>query len=123
MDDLSVVEASFDDCLENLRVVLVKCEETILVLNWEKSYFKVREGIVLRHIIFTRGIEVDREKIEIIEKLPPTTSVKSIHIFLGHVGFYRRFIKDFSKIAKPLIFLCKGCPSNLMSNAIKLFVP
>ena len=59
-------------------------------------------GIVLGHRISARGIEVDKEKIEIIEKLPPPTSVKGIHNFLGHTGFYRRFIMDFSKIPKPL---------------------
>ena len=49
-----------------------------------------------------RGIEVDRAKIKVIDKLPPPKCVKDIRSFLGHAGFYRRFIKDFSKIAKPL---------------------
>ena len=62
----------------------------------------VQECIVLRHRISARGIEVDRAKIVAIEKLPPPSSVKGIRSFLGHVGFYRRFIKDFSQIAKPL---------------------
>ena len=62
----------------------------------------VKEGIVLGHRISKRGIEVDRAKVETIEKLLPLFSVKGIRSFLGHVGFYRRFIKDFSKIAKPL---------------------
>ena len=102
MDDFSVMGSSFDDCLENLRVVLRRCEETNIVLNWEKCHFMVREGIVLGHKISARGIEVDIAKVEVIEKLPPPTSVKGIRSFLGHAGFYRRFIKDFSKIAKPL---------------------
>ena len=96
MDDFLVLGSSFDDCLENLRAVLVRCEETNLVLNWEKCHFMVQEGIVLGHWISVRGIEVDRGKIEAIEKLPPPSSVKGIRSFLGHVGFYRRFIKDFS---------------------------
>ena len=102
MDDFSVVGLSFDDCLENLRAVLRRCEETNLALNLEKCHFMVREGIVLGHKISTRGIEVDIAKVELIEKLPPPTSVKGIRSFLGHAGFYRRFIKAFSKIAKPL---------------------
>ena len=102
MDDFSVLGSSFDDCLENLRAVLVRCEETNLVLNWEKCHFMVQESIVLGHRISTRGIEVDRAKIEAIEKLPPPSSVKGIRSFLGHAGFYRRFIKDFSRISKPL---------------------
>ena len=62
----------------------------------------VEEGIVLGHKISNAGIEVDRAKTEIIEKLPPPTTVKGIRGFLGHASFYRYFIKDFSLIAKPL---------------------
>src|SRR6187397_142294 len=62
----------------------------------------VEEGIVLGHKISHKGIEVDKAKIEVIKKLPPPVNVKGMRSFLGHVGFYRRFIKDFSLIAKPL---------------------
>jgi hypothetical protein len=62
----------------------------------------VQEGIVLGHIVSKRGIEVDHAKVELIENLPPPTSVKQIRSFLGHASFYRRFIKDFSKISRPL---------------------
>ena len=102
MDDFSVFGTSFDICLINLNKVLQRCEETNLVLNWEKCHFMVREGIVLGHKISPNGIEVDRAKVEIIEKLPPPNSIRAIRSFLGHAGFYRRFIKDFSKISKPL---------------------
>ena len=80
----------------------MRCEETNLVLSWEKCHFMVQEGIVLGHKISTRVIEVDIAKVEVIEKLPPPTSMKGIRSFLGHAGFYRRLIKDFSKVAKPL---------------------
>ena len=90
MDDFSVLGNSFDNYLENLRSVLVRCEETNLVLNWEKCHFIVQGGIVLGQRISARGIKVDREKIEAIEKLPPPSSVKGIRSFLGHVGFFRR---------------------------------
>ena len=62
----------------------------------------VREGIVLGHKISSNGIEVDKAKVEIIEKLPPPNFIRAIKIFLCYAGFYRRFIKAFSKISKPL---------------------
>ncbi|KAH0634861.1 hypothetical protein KY284_037647 [Solanum tuberosum] len=102
MDDFSVVGDSFDRCLDYLAEVLKRCEDCNLVLNWEKCHFMVKEGIVLGHQISEKGIEVDQEKVEVIEKLPPPISVKSVRSFLVHAGFYRRFIKDFSKIAHPL---------------------
>ena len=78
MDDFSVFGDSFDICLKNLERVLERCIETNLVLSWEKSYFMVKEGIVLGHIISERRIEVDKAKIELITNLPPPTSVKQI---------------------------------------------
>ncbi|XP_074377248.1 uncharacterized protein LOC141718762 [Apium graveolens] len=102
MDDFTVYGSSFDTCLTNLSQVLQRCEETNLVLNWEKCHFMVKDGIVLGYKISSKGIEVDRAKIEVIEKLPPPSSVKGIRSFLGHAGFYRPFIKDFSKISRPL---------------------
>jgi hypothetical protein len=102
MDDFSVYGKTFMDCLANLDKVLTRCAEVDLVLNWEKCYFMVKQGIVLGHVIFERGIEVDKVKVETVEQLPPPTDVKSLRSFLGHAGFYRKFIKDFSKITKPL---------------------
>ena len=57
---------------------------------------------MLGHIISNKGIEVNKEKIELISKLPSPKNVKIVRQFLGHAGFYKRFIKDFSKFAKPL---------------------
>nr|GEU39048.1 reverse transcriptase domain-containing protein [Tanacetum cinerariifolium] len=68
----------------------------------EKSHFMVKEGIVLCHKISKNGIKVDKAKVDVIAKLPHPTTVKGIHSFLGHAGVYRRFIKDFSKIARPM---------------------
>jgi hypothetical protein len=105
MDDFSVYGRTFMDCLANSDKVLTRCAEVDLVLNWEKYHFMVKQGIMLGHVISEIGIEVDKDKVETIEQLSPPRDVKSLRSFLGHAGFYRRFIKYFSKITKPLIHL------------------
>ena len=122
MDDFSVFSKSYDHCLENLAKVLQRCVETNLVLNWEKCHFMVKEGIVLGHKVSSAGIEVDRAKIAAIEKLPPPCNEKGVRSFLGHAGFYRRFIKDFSKISKPLCKLLeKDVKFDFTSDCLQAF--
>ncbi|KAM6550719.1 hypothetical protein CsatB_000527 [Cannabis sativa] len=122
MDDFSVFGSSFDQCLSNLELVLARCEDSNLVLNWEKCHFMVTEGIVLGHKISKEGIEVDRAKVSTIENLPPPVSVKGVRSFLGHAGFYRRFIKDFSKVAKPLSnLLASGVPFEFGKDCLEAF--
>ncbi|GJZ76502.1 reverse transcriptase domain-containing protein [Tanacetum coccineum] len=83
MDDFSVFGDSFSTCLSHLEKMLKRCEDTNLSLNWEKSHFMVKEGIVLGHKISKSGIEVDRAKVEVIAKLPHPTTVKGVCSFLG----------------------------------------
>ena len=71
MDDITIYGGSFEECLINLKIVLYRCIEKSLVLNWEKCQFMVSQGIVLGHIISKKGIEVDKAKIDLISKLPP----------------------------------------------------
>nr|GEY57926.1 DNA-directed DNA polymerase [Tanacetum cinerariifolium] len=87
-----------------------------------ESHFMVKEGIVLGHKISKKGIEVDKAKIKVISKLPHPTTVKGIRSFLGHAGFYRRFIKDFSKISRPMTHLLeKNSPFIFSNECIQAF--
>ncbi|GKA83068.1 reverse transcriptase domain-containing protein [Tanacetum coccineum] len=109
-------------CLSHLDKMLKRCKDTNLVLNWEKYHFMVKEGIVLGHKISKFGIEVNKAKVDVIAKLPHPTSVKGVHSFLGHVRFYRRFIQDFSKIARPMTHLLeKDTPFIFSKECIEAF--
>ncbi|GJV03465.1 reverse transcriptase domain-containing protein [Tanacetum coccineum] len=122
MDDFSVFGDSFSSCLSHLDKMLKRCEDTNLVLNWEKCHFMVKEGIVLGHKISKSGIEVDKAKVDVIAKLPHPTSVKGVRSFLGHAGFYHRFIQDFSKIARPMTHLLeKETPFIFSKECIEAF--
>ncbi|CAM8933989.1 unnamed protein product [Rhodiola kirilowii] len=102
MDDFTVYGDTFDACLDNLSTVLARRVSMNLVLNYEKCHFMVTHGVVLGHIVSHEGIEVDKAKTDLIVTLPYRSTVRYIKSFLGHAGFYRRFIKDFSKKAPPL---------------------
>ncbi|GJW01900.1 reverse transcriptase domain-containing protein [Tanacetum coccineum] len=122
MDDFLVFGNSFENCLSCLDKMLQQCEDANLCLNWEKSQFMVNEGIVLGHKISKNGIEVDKAKVDVIANLPHPTTVKGVQSFLGHAGFYRRFIKDFSKISRPMTHLLeKNTPFNFSNDCIQAF--
>ena len=99
MNNLGSYELRPIDAMNNLEIRMIstilgheRCIEKDLVLNWEKCHFMVQQGIVLGHIISEKGIEVNKEKVGLIIRLPSPTTVKVVRQFLGHVGFYRRFI-------------------------------
>ncbi|GJW40925.1 reverse transcriptase domain-containing protein [Tanacetum coccineum] len=122
MDDFSVFGNSFGNYLSRVDKMLQQCEDTNLCLNWEKSHFMVKEGIVLGHKISKNGIEVDKAKVNVIAKLPHPTTVKGVRSFLGHAGFYQRFIKDFSKISRPMTHLLeKNTPFIFSNECIQAF--
>nr|GEU48500.1 reverse transcriptase domain-containing protein [Tanacetum cinerariifolium] len=122
MEDFSIFGNYFQTCLSHLERMLKQCEDTNLCLHWEKSHFMVKEGIVLSHKISKEGIEDDKSKVNVIAKLPHPTTVKGIHSFLGHAGFYRRFIQDFSKIARPMTRLLeKDTPFFFSKECVEAF--
>nr|GEX06486.1 reverse transcriptase domain-containing protein [Tanacetum cinerariifolium] len=122
MDDFSVFGNSFETYLSHLDKMLKWCEDTNLCLNSEKSHFMVKEGIVRDHKISKNGIEVDKAKVDVIAKLPHPTTVKGTRSFLGHAGFYRRFIQYFSKIARPMTRLLeKDTPLIFSKECIEAF--
>ncbi|KAL1213774.1 RNA-directed DNA polymerase-like protein [Cardamine amara subsp. amara] len=122
MDDFSVYGPTYHACLDNLCKVLARCEEKHLVLNWEKCHFMVRDGIVLRHKVSQNGIEVDRAKIKVMTDLQAPDSVKAVRSFLGHACFYKKFIKDFSKIVRPLTaLLCKDATFEFIAKCQEVF--
>nr|GEX00174.1 reverse transcriptase domain-containing protein [Tanacetum cinerariifolium] len=98
MDDFSVFGNSFSTCLTNLEKMLKRTQN------------------------LKKGIEVDKAKIEVISKLPHPTTVKGIRSFLGHAGFYRSFIKDYSKISRPMTHLLeKNSPFIFSNDCIQAF--
>lgn len=116
MDGFSVHGNTFDNYVANLEKVLYRCEEVGLVLNCEKCHFMIQSGVVLGYVVSYRDIEVDRAKVEVIEKLPSPINVNGIRSFLGYAGFYRRFIPDFSKVARPLTELLVKDASFVFTN-------
>eukprot|EP00253_Pinus_taeda_P002632 PITA_02632 len=110
MDDFTVYGDSFEEALENLEKVLIRCKETNIFLSYEKWFMMFIEGIVLGHHISGDGIKVDRSKVEFISKFPIPNCQKDVRSFLGFTGYYRRFIEKFTKIASPLFkLLTKDC--------------
>jgi len=119
MDDFSMYGTTFDNCLHNLSKVLQRCENMNLVLNWKKCHFMEQVGVVVGHIISNRG----KAKVEVIERLPPPSSIKVLRIFLGYVSFYPQFIKDFSKIAKSFShLLVKDVPVEFNEECLSAFL-
>lgn len=91
MDDFSVYGKDFDTCLKNLELILERCVETNLVLNWEKCHLMVHQGIVLGHIVSARGIEVDKAKVDVVQHLPSPTTVREVRSF---VSWSCRFLQE-----------------------------
>nr|GEX09775.1 reverse transcriptase domain-containing protein [Tanacetum cinerariifolium] len=122
MDDFSVFGNSFKTCLSHLDKMLKRCKDTNLCLNWEKSHFMVKEGIVLGHKILKNGIEVDKAKVDVIAKLPYPTTVKDVQSFLGHAGMSlqqkNKFFKDVKHYFWDDPFLFKVCAGQVIQQCV-----
>ncbi|GJY05324.1 reverse transcriptase domain-containing protein [Tanacetum coccineum] len=97
MDDISDFGDSFSSCLAHLDKMLKRCEDTKLVLNWEKCHFMVKEGIVLGHKMSNSGIEVDKAKVDVIAKLPYPTTVKGVRSFIECIEAFNIFKKKLTE--------------------------
>ena len=105
MDDFTPYGKDFEEALENLNFFLTRCEQTQLSLSTKKCHMMMSEGAVLGHFISANVIQVDPSKIKVIKNILAPTTQKEVRIFLGHAGYYRRFIENFSKLASPLFCL------------------
>nr|GFA98609.1 reverse transcriptase domain-containing protein [Tanacetum cinerariifolium] len=120
MEDFLVFRNCFQTCLSHLEKMLKRCEDTNLCLNWKKSHFMVKEGIIISHKIFKNRIEVNKAKVDVIAKLPHPTTVKGICSFLDHAGFYRStpWFADFANYHAEN-FVVKGTSSQQKSKFFK----
>nr|GEU71857.1 reverse transcriptase domain-containing protein [Tanacetum cinerariifolium] len=115
-----LIKDDFEPAVQHQRRVNPKIYEVIK--NEERSHFMVKEGIVLGHKISKNEIEVDKAKVDVIAKLPHPTTINGIRSFLGHADFYKRFIKDFSKIARPMTRLLeKDTPFFFSKERVEAF--
>ncbi|GKA80165.1 reverse transcriptase domain-containing protein [Tanacetum coccineum] len=119
MDDFLVFGNSFENCLSRLDKMLQRCEDTSLCLNWGKSHFMVKEGIVLGHKISKNEIEVDKAKVDVIAKLPHPTTVKGVRSFLGHSECIESFNTLKRKLTEAPILIAPDwdLPFELMCDA------
>ena len=106
-DDFIIHSSTVEDHLEHIRIVVMRLESAGLKINGEKCTWFADSIKILGFIVSEKGVEMDTEKIAAINEMPYCKNVKHVQQFLGLVGYYRKFIKDFAKIAAPLYNLLK----------------
>ena len=105
MDGFTTYGNTFQEALDNIEKVLIRCQERNLALSHEKCKMLLTEGIVLGYHVSSQGIKVDPTKIEVTVGHPSPKTQKEVRTFLGHAGYYHRFIENFTKIVAPIFKL------------------
>jgi hypothetical protein len=105
-DDLCVYSED-EDHLEKLEAVFQKCRDSGLCLYSDKCFMAMQKGVLLGHVIFKAGISVDQDKVSLIQTLLIPTNLGELRSFLGYIGNYRRFIKNYARLSTPLTELLK----------------
>jgi hypothetical protein len=107
LDDVTVFSKNKKDHLSHLRVVLERCRKYGISINPKKSVFVVEKGKLHGFIVSKYGMVIEPERTQVIAKLSPTSSKKSMQSFLGKINFVRRIIPSFSEMVRPLQNLIK----------------
>ncbi|EOY19707.1 Retrotransposon protein [Theobroma cacao] len=119
IDDILIYSKSREEHEQHLKIVLQILREHRLYAKFSKCEFWLESVAFLGHVVSKEGIQVDTKKIEAVEKWPRPTSVTEIRSFVGLAGYYRRFLKDFSKIVAPLTKLTRKDTKFEWSDACK----
>jgi hypothetical protein len=108
IDDILIYSETAEEHAERLRIVLERLRQNQLYAKFSKCEFWLEKVAFLGHVLTAEGVAVDPEKIEAVLEWQQPKSVTDIRSFLGLAGYYRRFIENFSKIAKPMTELLKN---------------
>ena len=122
LDDIIIFSDTKEEHLKRLEAVFQKLHAAGLKLKPSKCFFFREEIEYLGHVVSGKGISTNPKKVEAVAKWPTPKTVYDVRSFLGFVGYYRRFIKDFSKIAKPIREVITGLENQSKRSAKKTFV-
>jgi hypothetical protein len=119
LDDILIFSSTFEEHLERLEGVFARLEKHNLKLKPSKCEFFKSEVKYLGHIVSKKGIQTDPEKISALKTWPVPKNIKTLRSFLGFTGYYRRFVKDYARLVKPLNNLLVGHPTNKKAKSSK----
>lgn len=119
LDDIIVYSTSLQEHAENLKRVFEALREANLKIQLDKSEFLHKECAFLGHLVTTEGVKPNPDKIKTIQNFPLPTNQKEIKSFLGLLGYYRKFIKDFAKLTKPFTTCLKKNSAVIIDDKYK----